>query len=136
MQVTMVGTVVADPELRFTPAGAAVANFRVASNKRFKRGDEWVDGPTTYLTVNAWRQMAENVAETLQQGTRVVVTGELNQRSYDDREGNKRYVYEVTADEVAVSLRWATAKVSKVGRTQQPKAEEDPWADQGDKPPF
>jgi single-strand DNA-binding protein len=117
-QITIVGNLVDDPELRFTPSGQAVARFRVASTPRFRdqQSGEWKDGESLFLTCNVWRQAAENVAETLQRGMRVIVQGRLRQRSYETREGEKRTVYEVEADEVGPSLRNATAKVNKVQR--------------------
>ncbi|MCT2589243.1 single-stranded DNA-binding protein [Streptomyces sp. N2-109] len=113
--ITVVGNLVDDPELRFTPSGAAVAKFRVASTPRTfdRQTNEWKDGESLFLTCSVWRQAAENVAESLTKGTRVVVQGRLKQRSYEDREGIKRTVYELDADEVGVSLRNATAKITK-----------------------
>lgn len=116
--ITLVGNIVADPELRYTPSGAAVANFRVASTPRKfnPQTNQWEDEEALFLACNIWRQPAENVANTLHKGDRVVVTGVLKQRSYDDREGNKRTVYEVEVDEVGPSLRYATAQVAKTPR--------------------
>src|SRR4051795_1467464 len=113
--ITLVGNLVDDPELRFTPSGAAVAKFRMASTPRFldKQTNEWKDGESLFLSVNVWRQAAENVAESLQRGMRVIVQGRLKQRSYETKEGEKRTVYEVEADEVGPSLRNATAKINK-----------------------
>ncbi|MDI3420544.1 single-stranded DNA-binding protein [Streptomyces luteolus] len=113
--ITVVGNLVDDPELRFTPSGAAVAKFRVASTPRTfdRQTNEWKDGESLFLTCSVWRQAAENVAESLQRGMRVVVQGRLKQRSYEDREGIKRTVYELDVDEVGASLRNATAKVTK-----------------------
>ncbi|MZE76678.1 single-stranded DNA-binding protein [Streptomyces sp. SID5475] len=113
--ITVVGNLVDDPELRFTPSGAAVAKFRVASTPRTfdRQTNEWKDGESLFLTCSVWRQAAENVAESLQRGTRVIVQGRLKQRSYEDREGVKRTVYELDVDEVGASLRNATAKVTK-----------------------
>src|SRR5204863_3490987 len=113
--ITVIGNLTDDPELRFTPSGAAVAKFRVASTPRFldKATNEWKDGESLFLTCSVWRQAAENVAESLTKGTRVVVQGRLKQRSYEDREGIKRTVYELDADEVGASLRNATAKITK-----------------------
>ncbi|UNS97907.1 single-stranded DNA-binding protein [Streptomyces tubbatahanensis] len=113
--ITVVGNLVDDPELRFTPSGAAVAKFRVASTPRTfdRQTNEWKDGESLFLTCSVWRQAAENVAESLTKGTRVVVQGRLRQRSYEDREGIKRTVYELDVDEVGASLRNATAKVTK-----------------------
>jgi single-strand DNA-binding protein len=117
-QITVVGNLVADPELRFTPSGAAVASFRVASTPRFfdKQANEWKDGDSLFLTCNVWRQYAENVAESLQKGMRVMVIGRLKQRSYETREGEKRTVFEVEVDDVGPVLRNATAKVNRVMR--------------------
>ncbi|MFB9830615.1 single-stranded DNA-binding protein [Actinoallomurus acaciae] len=117
-QITIVGNLVEDPELRFTPNGQAVARFRVASTPRFRdqQSGEWKDGESLFLTCNVWRQAAENVAESLQRGMRVIVQGRLRQRSYETREGEKRTVYEVEADEVGPSLKNATAKVNKTQR--------------------
>jgi single-strand DNA-binding protein len=123
--ITVVGNLVDDPELRFTPSGAAVAKFRVASTPRTfdRQTNEWKDGESLFLTCSVWRQAAENVAESLQRGMRVIVQGRLKQRSYEDREGVKRTVYELDVDEVGASLRSATAKVTKTsgggGRGQQ-----------------
>ncbi|EDY45875.1 single-stranded DNA-binding protein [Streptomyces sp. SPB074] len=113
--ITVVGNLVDDPELRFTQSGAAVAKFRVASTPRTfdRQTNEWKDGESLFLTCSVWRQAAENVAESLQRGTRVIVQGRLKQRSYEDREGTKRTVYELDVDEVGASLRNATAKVTK-----------------------
>ncbi len=116
--ITIIGNLVSDPELRFTPSGQAVATFRVASTPRYldKGSNEWKDGEGLFLSVNVWRQMAENCAESLSKGSRVIVSGRLKQRSYETREGEKRTVYEIEADEVGPSLRNATAKVAKTSR--------------------
>ncbi|MFJ5828117.1 single-stranded DNA-binding protein [Streptomyces sp. NPDC093089] len=113
--ITVVGNLVDDPELRFTPSGAAVAKFRIASTPRTfdRQTNEWKDGESLFLTCSVWRQAAENVAESLQRGMRVVVQGRLKQRSYEDREGVKRTVYELDVEEVGPSLKNATAKVTK-----------------------
>jgi single-strand DNA-binding protein len=138
--ITLVGNLVDDPELRFTPSGAAVAKFRIASTPRYldRQTNEWKDGESLFLTCNVWRQAAENVAESLHRGTRVVVQGRLKQRSYETKEGEKRTVFEVEVDEVGPSLRNATAKITKTTRSGggfgggpggfggQPS--EDPWA--------
>lgn len=151
--LTVVGNLVADPELRFTPSGAAVANFTVASTPRSfdKVKGEWVDGQALFMRCNIWRQAAENVAETLTRGARVVVTGRLKQRSYDTREGEKRTVVELEVDEVGPSLKYATAKVNKVSRGSDSgfgggggsAATDDPWGSApvvagsgADEPPF
>jgi single-strand DNA-binding protein len=117
--VTLVGNLVDDPELRFTPSGAAVANFRIASTPRTydRQSGEWKDGESLFLSCSVWRQAAENVAESLQRGMRVIVQGRLKSRSYDDREGQKRTVFEIDVDEVGPSLRSATAKVTKAMRS-------------------
>jgi single-strand DNA-binding protein len=117
--VTLVGNLVDDPELRFTPSGAAVANFRIASTPRTydRQTGEWKDGESLFLSCSVWRQAAENVAESLQRGMRVIVQGRLKSRSYDDREGNKRTVFEIDVDEVGPSLRSATAKVTRAMRS-------------------
>jgi single-strand DNA-binding protein len=139
--ITLVGNLVDDPELRFTPSGAAVAKFRVASTPRYldKTTNEWKDGESLFLQCNIWRQAAENVAETLTKGMRVILTGRLKQRSYETKEGEKRTVFEVEVDEVGPSLRNATAKVTRTQRAaggnggggfSAPAADfnEDPWA--------
>ncbi len=117
--VTLVGNLVDDPELRFTPSGAAVANFRIASTPRTydRQSGEWKDGESLFLSCSVWRQAAENVAESLQRGMRVIVQGRLKSRSYDDREGQKRTVFEIDVDEVGPSLRSATAKVTRASRS-------------------
>ncbi|MFF7190554.1 single-stranded DNA-binding protein [Streptomyces sp. NPDC008222] len=160
--ITVVGNLVEDPQLAFTPSGAAVAKFRVASTPRTfdKQANEWRDGETLYLSCSVWRQAAEHVAESLQRGTRVIVQGRLKSRSYEDKQGVKRTVFEMDVDEIGPSLRSATAKVTKAGgsgsgkqdyqqaRQQQAPAAEDPWASSGgqsagawsgpsgDEPPF
>jgi single-strand DNA-binding protein len=139
--ITIIGNLTNDPELRFTPSGAAVASFTVASSSRVldKQTNEWKDGDTTFLRCNVWRQYAENVAESLQRGMRVIVNGRLKQRSYETKEGEKRTVYEVEVDDVGPALRYATAKVTKVSRGSgsgggfgaPPPADgagDDPWA--------
>ena len=116
--ITVVGNLTADPELRFTASGAAVANFTVASTPRtFDRAtNEWKDGEALFLRCNVWRQAAENVAESLTRGSRVIVSGRLKQRSFDTKEGEKRTVIELEVDEIGPSLRYATAKVTKASR--------------------
>ena len=116
--ITVVGNLVDDPELRFTPSGAAVANFRIASTPRVmnRQTNEWEDGEGLFLSCAVWRQAAENVAESLQKGMRVVVQGRLKQRSYETREGEKRTVYELDVEEVGPSLKYATAKVTRTTR--------------------
>ena len=118
-QITIIGNLVDDPELRYTPTGQAVAKFRVASTPRFRdnQSGEWKDGDSLFLTCNVWRQAAENTAESLQRGMRVIVSGRLRQRSYETKEGEKRTVYEVEVDDVGPSLRNASAKVVKSTRS-------------------
>ncbi|HLH82780.1 MAG TPA: single-stranded DNA-binding protein [Trebonia sp.] len=118
-QITIVGNLVADPELRFTPAGQPVATFRVASTPKVRdqATGEWKDGDSLFLTCNVWRQAAENVAESLQRGMRVIVSGRLRQRNYETKEGEKRTVYEIEVDDVGPSLRWASAKVNRASRS-------------------
>jgi single-strand DNA-binding protein len=131
--ITLVGNLVDDPELRFTPSGVAVAKFRIASTPRTfdRQSNEWKDGESLFLTCNVWRQPAENVAESLQRGMRVIVQGRLGQRSYE-KDGQKRTVFEVEVDEVGPSLRNATAKVTRASRAQggaqQGAQSADPWS--------
>ncbi|MFC9514378.1 single-stranded DNA-binding protein [Nocardiaceae bacterium NPDC056970] len=146
--ITVIGNLTADPELRFTPAGAAVANFTLASTPRTfdRQKNEWMDGQTLFMRCNAWREAAENVAESLTRGSRVIVSGRLVQRSFETREGEKRTVIELEADEIGPSLRYATAKVIKSKRgggfeSQRPAGKPfgDPWgaSPSGDsEPPF
>ena len=117
--ITVIGNITGDPELRFTPSGAAVANFTVASTPRQfdRQSNEWKDGETLFMRCSVWRDAAENVAESLQRGTRVIVTGRLKSRSYETKEGEKRTVIEMEVDEVGPSLRYATAKVNKTQRS-------------------
>ena len=117
--ITVIGNLTDDPELRFTPSGAAVAKFRVASTPRFfdKSSSEWKDGEPLFLSCTVWRQAAEHVAGSLQRGARVIVSGRLRQRSYETREGEKRTVIELEVDEIGPSLRYATAKVQKMSRS-------------------
>ena len=140
--ITVVGNSVADPELRFTPNGAAVANFTVASTPRTfdRQTNEWKDGEALFLRCSVWREAAENVAESLTKGMRVIVQGRLKQRSYEDREGNKRSSYELDVDEVGPSLQWATAQVTRArrggggfgGATPDPRAGQQQSAPSGD----
>ncbi|MFM8156083.1 MAG: single-stranded DNA-binding protein [Candidatus Nanopelagicales bacterium] len=152
--VTVVGNLTNDPELRFTPSGAAVASFTVASSSRVldKTTNEWKDGETVFMRCSVWRQYAENVAESLTKGTRVIVSGRLKQRSYETREGEKRQVMELEVDDVGPALRYATAKVTRTqsqgggfgggngggGGASAPA--DDPWASSPgagfDEPPF
>jgi len=117
--ITVVGNLVDDPELRFTPSGAAVANFRIASTPRTfdRQTNEWKDGDALFLSCSVWRQAAENVAESLQKGMRVVVQGRLKSRQYETREGEKRTVMEIEVEEVGPSLKYATAKVTRAQRS-------------------
>src|SRR5688500_1395748 len=142
--ITVVGNLVGDPELRFTPSGAGVTNFTVASTPRSydKASGEWKDGESLFLRCSIWRQPAENVAESLMKGTRVIVTGRLKQRSYE-KDGDRRTVYELDVDEVGPSLRYATAKVAKVNRAagDTSGSSQDAWssakpAATDDVPPF
>ena len=160
VNVTIVGNLTNDPELRFTPSGAAVASFTVASTPRVldKATNEWKDGEALFMRCSVWRQYAENVAESLTKGSRVIVTGRLKQRSYETREGEKRTVVEMDVDEVGPALKYATAKVNKVSRggggfgegggtsggssSSANSAGDDPWASSStggsniDEPPF
>jgi single-strand DNA-binding protein len=117
--ITIIGNLVDDPDLRFTPSGAAVANFRIASTPRTfdRQANEWKDGEALFLSCAVWRQAAENVAESLQRGMRVIVQGRLKARSFETREGEKRTVFEIDVDEVGPSLKYATAKVTKTSRS-------------------
>ena len=133
-QITIIGNLTADPELRYTPSGSAVANFTIASTPRSynKRSGEWEDGAPLFLRCNLWRQPAENLAESgIGRGARVIVVGRLRQRSYETRDGEKRTSYEVEVDDIGPSLRYVTASVAKVGRSSAPAAQhdeaEDPW---------
>jgi len=155
--ITLIGNLTADPELRFTPSGAAVANFTVASTPRTfdRQTQEWKDGEAMFINCAAWRNLAENVAESLTKGSRVIVTGRLRSRSYEGREGERRTVFEIEVDEIGPSLRYATAKLTRTtsssGGSWQPSGppapndwsaaapapENDPWANaQSDEPPF
>jgi single-strand DNA-binding protein len=136
--ITVVGNLTADPELRFTPSGAAVANFTVASTPRTfdRQTNEWKDQDTLFLNCSVWRQAAENAAESLTRGMRVIVSGRLKARSYETREGEKRTVFEIDVDEVGPSLKYATAKVQKTSRSGggqgfQSGGGDDPWASSG-----
>lgn len=159
--ITVVGNLTADPELRFTPSGAPVANFTVASTPRTfdRQTNEWKDGDAMFLNCAVWRQAAENVAESLTKGMRVIVQGRLRSRSYETREGEKRTVFEIEVDEVGPALRYATAKVTRSGggggnyggdrpssgggsgwgggQSERSSGGADPWAQaQSDEPPF
>ena len=138
--ITVVGNLTADPELRFTPSGAAVANFTVASTPRTfdRQSNEWKDGEALFLNCSVWRQAAENAAESLQRGMRVVVSGRLKARSYETREGEKRTVFEIDVDEIGPSLKYATAKVTKTSRSGGGQGGggfsgggDDPWSSGG-----
>lgn len=136
--ITVVGNVVADPELRFTPSGAAVANFRIASTPRVRNREtnQWEDGEALFLTCNVWRQAAENVAESLSKGMRVIVNGFLKQRSYQTKDGEQRTVYEVEVEEVGPSLKYASAQVNRnpreSGGFQQQSPQQGGFQQQGD----
>ena len=140
--ITVVGNLVADPELKFTPSGAAVANFRIASTPRVfdKDTNDWKDGEALFLSCAAWRQMAENVAESLVKGDRVIVQGRLKQRSYETNDGEKRTVFEVDVDEVGPSLKFRFVRhTEKAARSSAAAPPEDPWATPAggsDEPPF
>lgn len=147
--ITVIGNLTADPELRFTPSGAAVANFTVANTPRTfdRQTNEWKDLDTLFMRCSIWREAAENVAESLTKGMRVIASGRLVQRSYDTREGEKRTVVELQVEEIGPSLKNATAKVTRAQRTGGPTAggtkADDPWAATassgsafGDEPPF
>lgn len=136
--ITLIGNLVGDPELRFTPSGSAVANFTVASTPRTfdRNSNEWKDGETLYLRCSAWKELGENTAESLTKGMRVIVTGRLKSRSYETKEGEKRTVIELEVDEIGPSLKYATAKVARKQRTdsggwngggQQGQGQTDPW---------
>lgn len=149
-QITVAGNLGSDPELRYTPNGLPVCNFTVAVGERkFNKGtNEWEDAGTTWFRVNAWRDLAEHIAESLQRGYSVIVTGTLRARKYTTREGVERDSWEITAEDVGASLRRATAKISKIERGsgqaagRQQQTAQDPWADSGpggqfgDEPPF
>ena len=147
--LTITGNLTADPDLRFTGTGTAVAAFTVAASRRVydQASGQWKDGDTLFLRCSAWRELADHAAETLTKGTRVIVTGRLKQRSYETPEGEKRTVYELDADDVGPSLKWATAKIAKASRDKvpHPAGDGDPWqarpsasgsAEDGDRPPF
>ena len=143
--ITVIGNLTADPELRFTNSGAPVVNFTIASTPRTfdKTTNEWADGDPMFLNCSQWRKPAENVAESLRKGMRVIVYGRLKSRSYEDKEGNRRTVFEIDVEEVGPSLRFATADVQRAGDAGQgarPAASQqpvnDPWANSSDAPPF
>nr|Q8KSB6.1 RecName: Full=Single-stranded DNA-binding protein; Short=SSB [Paenarthrobacter aurescens]AAM74937.1 single-stranded DNA-binding protein [Paenarthrobacter aurescens] len=145
--ITVIGNLTSDPELRFTPSGSAVANFTIASTPRTfdRQSNEWKDGETLFLRASVWREAAENVAESLTKGTRVIVSGRLKSRSYETKEGEKRTVIELEVDEIGPSLRYANAKVNRTQRNNnqgagngggfgnqgagaQATQQDDPWA--------
>jgi single-strand DNA-binding protein len=128
--VTVVGNLTDDPELRFTPNGHAVANFRLAVTSRIREGDAWKDGDTSFFRVNVWRQQAENVAESVAKGNRAIVTGRLKSRSWETPEGDKRSAVEIDADEVGPSLKWATARPERTGSAASKSGQFN------DEPPF
>lgn len=139
--ITVVGNLTADPEVRFTPSGAAVANFTIADTPRRydKQADAWVDGDTTFWNAAVWRQAAENVAESLTKGQRVIAVGEVRNRAYEDRDGNKRTSLELEVREIGPALKYATAVVSKVSRSGSSGPQQggtDPWASNNDQAPF
>ena len=144
--ITVIGNVTGDPELRFTPSGAAVVNFTVASTPRTfdRQANEWKDGDTLFMRCSLWREPAENVAESITKGIRVIVTGHLQQRSYETREGEKRTVVELAVEEVGPSLRYATAKVTRAQRSggrpgpaaAASRTPEAPWATAGAGPSY
>lgn len=125
----IVGNLAADPELRFTPAGKAVCNFTIVATARYKKGDQWVDGDSISMRCSIWQAAAENVAETLTKGTRVIAVGKLKQRSFETREGEKRTVMELDVDEVGPSLKWVSARVNRSERAKAaaPVDGDDPW---------
>lgn len=140
--VTIIGNVTGDPALRFTQSGSAVCGFTVAVNERVKDGDQWKDGEPTFYECTAWKQVGENVAESVVKGSRVIVSGRLKARSYEAKDGSKRTVFDVQCDEVGLSLRYATAQAKKTERTKAaaPAAGDpwanDPWAQQPEVAPF
>jgi single-strand DNA-binding protein len=146
INITVIGNLTGDPELRYTPTGAPVAQFTVASNERFRdSGGEWQDGATSFVRCNAWRDLAEHAAESLGKGDRVIVAGILRQRDYEAKDGSKRTVWELAVSEVGAALRYANVKITKARRDGAP-IPEDPWASNGgpqdsdapvdDEPPF
>jgi single-strand DNA-binding protein len=134
--VTITGNLTSDPELKFTPNGAAVANVRVAVTVRVRDGETWRDGDTSYYRVTAWRDLATNLTDSLSKGDRVVIVGQLRMRSWETPEGEQRSVVEVTAEEVAPSLRWATAKPERATRTKHGNGEAKPAGEFADDAPF
>ena len=143
--VTITGTLTRDPELRFTTGGRGIASFGVAVNRRYQQNNEWVE-QTSFFNVTAWGTLGENASASLTKGTRVIVTGRLEQRSYETQQGEKRSVVEIVADEIGPSLRWATAQVEKTSRSDasgaqggqggQPSGNRAPDPVYGDEEPF
>ncbi|GIH89901.1 single-stranded DNA-binding protein [Planobispora siamensis] len=138
--ITIVGNLTADPDLRFTTSGTAVASFTVAASRRLfdQQSNQWKDGDTLFLRCNAWRQMAEHATNSLAKGMRVIVTGRLRQRDYEAKDGSKRTAYEIDVDELGPSLKFATARVTKTTREQAPHpavSGSDPWAAAAAPPP-
>lgn len=145
IEITIVGNLVADPELKYLPSGAAVANFTVANNPRYfdRQAGEWKDGTPSFHRCNIWQHMAEHTSETLTRGMRVIVQGRVRQRTFDTKEGEKRTVQEIEVDAIGPDLRYATAKVTKsTTRSQAAASDGGPWdavpagAAAGDAPPF
>jgi single-strand DNA-binding protein len=139
--ITITGNLTADPDLRFIPSGAAVVNFTIASTPRTydKAASEWKDGETLFLRCSAWRELAENIAESLSKGSKVIATGELEQRSYETKEGEKRTSIELKVKDIGPSLTKAVAKVDRAARGEKPKqqaADVDPWGSTDETPPF
>jgi single-strand DNA-binding protein len=147
--LTITGNLTADPEIRYTPTGTAVAAFTVAASRRIydQASGQWSDGDTLFLRCSAWRELADHAAESLSKGMRVIVTGRLKQRTYETTEGEKRTVYEIDADDLGPSLKWATAKIAKTSRDKAPHPADGagPWqtrepaaaaSGDGDRPPF
>lgn len=132
-KITVIGNLTGDPELRFTPGGKAVSNFTVASTPRFFKDGEWRDGDALFLRCNVWDRQAENVTESFARGDRVIVTGNLQQRSFETKEGEKRTVVELQVDEVGPSVKWNPAKLSRPDRAKGQQQADDPWGDP--KPP-
>lgn len=132
--ITVVGNLVDDPELRYTPSGSAVAKFKIASTPRAydKQTGQWKDGEALFLMCNAWRQLAENITESLAKGARVIAQGRLRQRSYETREGEKRTIIDLAVDDIGPSLKWSTAKTTKASRPSATRSaspvDDDPWS--------
>jgi single-strand DNA-binding protein len=140
-EVTIIGNLVADPELRFTPSGAAVATFAIAESGRVKENGEWKDGPATFWRCEIWSDAAENLAESLKRGMRVIAVGKTHQRNYETKAGESRTVTEVKVSEIGPSLKWAMARPEKALRSTKPAAagrpvEDDPWGTNTSEAPF